>query len=276
MTTGSTSTPQGKGSPDLKAIVRKQGQKLNLVDRNNLFASIDQAVLEAVGSHVDGVDEALLQKITLAARQGIVARLKSSSKSIRGVPQSAFLKDVMAARRHLTKERDKLAQEMEMMQAALHVRRENFAERHQELARETQEQGMVQDQALVDQINMIFAGLVAQNPELAAIQDQVTSLALLGMQQERQKLLDSKVDEHKSQVEQFERRIAKLSQSLETTEGELKRIAAMKGVDDGVASIYRTVQGLSDGSDNAESKREMLAVLFEANMELKNQLAGSR
>ena len=46
--------------------------------------------------------------------------------------------------------------------------------------------------------------------------------------------------------------------------------------DDGLASIYRNVQGLADDAESAESKREMLQILFEANMELKSQLAGSR
>ncbi len=276
METGSTPAPQGKAAPDLKSLVRKQGQKLNLVDKNNLFSSIDQAVLEAVGANLEGIDPALLRKITSAARQGIVARLKNSSKAIRGVPQSAFLKDVMAARRHLMKERDKLGKEMEVMQEALAVRRESFAEQQARLAQETRAEGMVQDQAVAQQIADMFAQLVAQNPELAAIQEQVTSLALMGMQQERQKLLDSKVDDHQDKVQQFERRIAKLSQSLEVTEAELKRIAAMKGVDDGLASIYRNVQGLADDAESAESKREMLQILFEANMELKSQLAGSR
>ena len=74
----------------------------------------------------------------------------------------------------------------------------------------------------------------------------------------------------------FERRIAKLSQSLDTTEKELKRVAAMKNVETGVASIYRTVQGLSDDDDNAEQKREMMQDIFDANMAFRKELKAKK
>ena len=82
--------------------------------------------------------------------------------------------------------------------------------------------------------------------------------------------------ESQSQVEQLERRIAKLSQSLDTTEKELKRVAAMKNVETGVASIYRSVQGLSDDDDNAEQKREMMQDIFDANMAFRKELKAKK
>ena len=72
-----------------------------------------------------------------------------------------------------------------------------------------------------------------------------------------------------SQIERLERRVNKLTGSLGRTEEELKRIAGMKDVDLGVASIYRTVQGLSVDDEHAEAKREMLKNIFEANCALR-------
>lgn len=73
-------------------------------------------------------------------------------------------------------------------------------------------------------------------------------------------------------IDQLERRIAKLTHILGVTEDELRRVAAMKGIDLGIASIYSTVQGLATDVQNYEKRREMMKVIFEANFELKQKL----
>lgn len=264
------------GSPDLRRMVKEKGKRLNMVDRGGLVQAIDEAVLQAVGKSVSGVDKEQLKAIALAARRGILERLKSSSKAVRGVSQSAFLQKLLAARKKLQADHARLTQELENIQGQLAQRRKAFVAEQQAFVRETVRQGSETDRALAGQIEALFDQLVAANPELADLRDQVTQLALLGAQQERQKLVDSKVDEHQRAVEQFERRIAKLNGSLQTTEQELKRIAAMKGIDPGVASIYRTVQGLSNEDDLFQVKKELLSDIFEANLVLKKQLAESR
>ena len=55
-------------------------------------------------------------------------------------------------------------------------------------------------------------------------------------------------------------------------EAQAGRVAAMKNIDLGVASIYRNVQGLSAEEANAEQKREMLKNIFESNVALRAQL----
>ena len=49
----------------------------------------------------------------------------------------------------------------------------------------------------------------------------------------------------------------------------------MKGLDDGIASIYRDVQGLSSDEANAEAKKEMMAQIFQANVLLRRALQKS-
>lgn len=82
------------------------------------------------------------------------------------------------------------------------------------------------------------------------------------------------VDEAKRTIDMLERRIGKLTHALGVTEEELQRIAAMKNVELGEASIYRTVQGLSDDARDKERKREMMKDIFHANFELKKRLSG--
>ena len=76
----------------------------------------------------------------------------------------------------------------------------------------------------------------------------------------------------RGRIDVLERRIAKLTHLLGVTEEELKRVAAMKGVDLGLASIYRGVQGLSSEAAQREAKRAMMREIFEANVEMRRRI----
>ncbi|MEZ6184244.1 MAG: hypothetical protein R3F62_04435 [Planctomycetota bacterium] len=71
-----------------------------------------------------------------------------------------------------------------------------------------------------------------------------------------------------SREELLTKRLDKLSRALEDSEQALRKLAAMKAIDTGVASIYDTVQGLSDDADDAERKKELLALVFADNVAL--------
>jgi Mrp family chromosome partitioning ATPase len=68
----------------------------------------------------------------------------------------------------------------------------------------------------------------------------------------------------------LERRIVKLTAALAQTEEALRRIAKMKNIDLGVASIYRCVQGLSDEETFVQLKKDLMKRIFQANLELKH------
>lgn len=76
-------------------------------------------------------------------------------------------------------------------------------------------------------------------------------------------------------IENQERRVAKLVKSLEQTEKVLARVAAAKAIDPGVASIYGSVQGLSEVDGAAEKKKELLLHIFEANVALNQARAAA-
>lgn len=70
------------------------------------------------------------------------------------------------------------------------------------------------------------------------------------------------------ETENQERRVAKLVESLEQTEKVLARVAASKDLEQGIGSIYRSVQGLDSSEGAAGQKQELLARIFEANVAL--------
>ncbi len=100
-----------------------------------------------------------------------------------------------------------------------------------------------------------------------ALEEEVLRLVAEGVQSVRA----AAMTDHRRQVDQLERRLTKLKELLESTESELVRVATLKGEDTGIASIYRTVQGLEENDQRREQKREMLSLIFQANLDLQKK-----
>jgi len=66
----------------------------------------------------------------------------------------------------------------------------------------------------------------------------------------------------------LQRRAAKLERSLQEARAALAYVAGLEHVDEGLASIYRAVQGLSLEDPQRESKRDALERIFRANLAL--------
>jgi GGDEF domain-containing protein len=81
-------------------------------------------------------------------------------------------------------------------------------------------------------------------------------------------------DRHTSEIDLYERRIQKLAQALSETEEELRRIANLKAVEPGVASAYRSVQGLDQAENQYAAKLSLLSKILQANLELRAKLGG--
>ncbi len=80
------------------------------------------------------------------------------------------------------------------------------------------------------------------------------------------------IHEKERQIELLERRIAKLMEQLGLTEADLLRVQAMKGLDVGLPSIYKSVQGLTGAEEEFARKKAMMLTILEANLALKREL----
>jgi GGDEF domain-containing protein len=108
-------------------------------------------------------------------------------------------------------------------------------------------------------------------PGLHALEERVLTLAREWTEEALSKALAESHKAHANEVDTMQRRIDKLSRALEDAQGELVRAQAGQEIDPGVASAFRTVQGLRD-SNGSSAKRDMLSQLFEANLELRTLL----
>lgn len=113
----------------------------------------------------------------------------------------------------------------------------------------------------------------------SALAEEIVTRALREARQEQEELgvvqapaLDSdKEREYQREIDRLKRRLAKLTRSLGLTETALHRRQALEAVDEGVASVFRQVQGLQGHEERAELKRELMTRIFEANLDLQKR-----
>lgn len=134
---------------------------------------------------------------------------------------------------------------------------------------------------LGDKLRRLFEQLGPQSEETAQLQREIIEATLAQFQEARQDVLpasgaplNDQLEERNRQVDLLERRVRKLANLLDLTESELRRVSGLKEVDPGIASIYRSVQGLSGEERDFELKRQLMSEIFKANVELKEHLGG--
>jgi|SRR5262245_4689034 len=100
--------------------------------------------------------------------------------------------------------------------------------------------------------------------------DDRSGVAALGTQETP--TVPSEGVEDRLRIDQLERRLAKVTRSLEEAEERLARVWQENEVDSGVASIYRTVRGLAADAPQHSLKAALMHQIFEANLELHERL----
>lgn len=123
------------------------------------------------------------------------------------------------------------------------------------------------EKLLGQKIKDFFSSMGEKPPDFGGRDREVLTLAVEKMEAAHREMRE----EHAQQVTQLERRLSKMTDTLAEAEGHMRRNLSSQQLDTGVASIYRTVQGLADVEDDLELKKEMMAKIFEANIELRDQ-----
>ena len=93
--------------------------------------------------------------------------------------------------------------------------------------------------------------------------------------EEQFRIVDQVEQDSLHQMDRLRRRLDRMTKDLKLSEEEVARLRGEleTASDGGVASIYKSVQGISDGDAHAESKRDLLSKLFESNLEIRKKLS---
>jgi len=129
------------------------------------------------------------------------------------------------------------------------------------------------EEELERRLQAMFSGVGApEDGEFALLKDEIVAFALSSVGQARDRR--ETVEEYERRIELLQRRLDKVTQSLQLTEQELRRVVGLEDADGGLESIYRSVQGLESTESQGELKKELMRSIFEANLELKKHMEG--
>jgi len=212
----------------------------------------------------------------LAARlaRELVRAIRGGGRSVYGMSREDVLTELERANHGLVLAREQARAELDELRRRAGTHRAELIRARAAAARDDDGAGAAQEADAAQRLAQVFAIAERDGASAEELELRVRQLFTRTVRRERSRILDELGAEHDRRIDVLERRIAKLNATLERSEAAVRELAARKDVDEGLASIYRTVQGLGADEHDAEAKRLMLETLFLANLELRGALAG--
>jgi hypothetical protein len=245
------------------------GRPLKIIGREPLESSIEAAVERSLARHLKGLSPQRQKAIRDSVRSEFLRLIRRNGRRIRGMSRSAFLLELARARNRTLLARDAAREELfSLLQDVDRAKRDRTKDRK---LITLDEQAAVDLSEMNEEVTGLFARAQAGELSLDELREAVLASTARAAKQEIEKSVRHLSEVYARKVDQFERRIQKLTISLEATERALADMSRLKNIDPGVSSIYRAVQGLSVEDPLWQAKEEMLAQLFEANLVLQGK-----
>ena len=242
------------GAPTTPEQLERRGlHHLRFVSLSQVSEMIEKAVNRTIMERTIGGMSADLGILAGRAQEGLLGLLKG-------------VEEVEASRGAIERSRSEIMDELAVMRR----------ERADELGIPAPDPADPTVQKMLALVRGTFEKLGPRTPERMGIEREMAERATILLEQMRRRASAHLIRQRDDHVDRLERRVAKLVLSLEETERALNRVAAMKDIDPGIASLYKAVQGLSPEESNRALKKEMMEMIFKANVELqkKSGIAG--
>ena len=237
----------------LDSLKKKGVQQVNVLGLDRIIALVEAAMHKSLKSRLMGVER---EAVTDATKAEFLRLLRSNQDLQRQKSE------VERAREQAEEELDHLRRELTQQHQALRVRLERDT-------LETANRYDGEDAAIRKKVAEVVASLADGGPASAgSVEQRLMELVMDVVTTERQSAEAARAALRDREVDNLQRRIKKLNESLATTEHKLQQVAALKNIDAGISSIYREVQGLSAADSHVGKKKELMAEIFRANLQL--------
>lgn len=241
--------PAASVSPDSSrsAPGKSGGRPLRFVTREALFQALQGSVEEALR------ERGIASDVILRARRGVVRhftdRVRRGSKRVRGLTRTEFLAELADSRGEFQAQEGRARSELSDIDRAL-------LQARTELSRQRPESQALARALRTDLEAFLAAG--APTVELDAL-----------LERDRARRETALAETYRT-IDVLERRVTKMRGELTDLETRYADLARRASEDHGVASIYRTVQGLEAG-EGQEQRRSCLQSIFEQNLVLQKK-----
>ena len=237
--------------------LKKRGvTQVNMVSMDRIVALIDEAVHRAVRHHLIGSER---EQVIDATKEEFL-RLMRNNEALENEANE------------LRKLQGRAQDELDMLRRELNQAQQTLEAKLAAAAMPAQARIEGENAELAKRFLDTFAAMQgAAGGNLEQLRDGALSLLLEFVDKERKQTIAATEGARNREIDLLQRRVGKLSVSLEQSEKRMAELAALKNVDPGISSIYREVQGL-DAQDTLFKKKSALMVdIFKANLALQKK-----
>ena len=235
--------------------------KVNVVGLDRIVALVETAVHRTLRARMQGFRG--IEGLGANAESGTIAE-DTRDEFLRLLRSNERLEQV---HQEVQKEKDELENEIDMMRLELLELRKAVAERQEKVEMEARIRAAETDADLFAALEGVFTK-AGQLDRL----EQVRDIFSERLDTELHLLTEARKAEHRGEVELLERRIHKLTSTLTQTEQQLLTALNSTKVEEGISSIYREVQGISETDVFFQKKKGLMASIFEANLALHDEI----
>jgi hypothetical protein len=237
------------------------------VRRLAFSTSVDQLKKRGVKNvNVVGLDR-IVQLIEEAVHRSLKHRLLVGDRmAVADATKEEFLR-LLRTNEELQQHKARAEEEAESLRLELTRLRQDLAAKLAMAEASQRADYVEQDQ----RISELIGAAIADAGGGDALESRVLELVMHVVQSERRVSEAAQEAVRDRDVSLLQRRIEKLSSSLESTERQLREVSSRKEVDSGIASVYREVQGLSEEDNQFGKKKELMAGIFAANLQLQRK-----
>ena len=240
----------------LDSLKKKGVQQVSVLGIDRIIALIEAAVHRSLKSRLLGVEREAVADATKAE----FLRLLRSNEDLQR-QKSDIEEQRERAEDEVDQLRRELAQQNQELQLKLELDTLSLANRYQG-----------ENAAIARKVTEVVQSL-AQTPgaKLSAVEQRLMELVMDVVSTERQEAESARRALQDREVDNLQRRIKKLNDTLVNTEQRLQQVAALKQVDGGISSVYREVQGIGGADEQAGKKKDLMAEIFKANLGLQKK-----
>jgi len=235
----------------------------NLLNREAVVEILAAAVRDGLAE----VEAGALAKDVLpqTIARTFLAEARQRARRVRGTTKRGFLLQLQRSRNSTLLQRDAALEELTDLQkktAELRTSLENKAQLLGRVEEQTLDEELARELERLNRRALLSSGGGLEPASIEQLRKFV--------RKQRREALTLALSGYRERMGLLERRVSKLNSALTSTEQALQVLATKAQIDPGIASIFRTVQGISAGTPHQDVKREMLRVIFEANLEMQN------
>lgn len=236
--------------------LKKRGvTQVNMVSMDRIVALIDEAVHRAVRHHLIGSER---ERVIDATKEEFL-RLMRSNEALENEANE------------LRKLQQRAQDELDMLRRELGQAQQTLSAKLADAAFPAQARIEGENAALAQRFREAFAVVKAGGGSVDQLAEAALALLLEFADKERKATIAATEAARDREIDLLQRRIAKLTTSLEESEKRMAQLAALKNIDPGISSIYRDVQGLDASDALYERKSALMADIFKANLALQKK-----